>query len=116
MQDRYMLTAEGKTIARECLERSGLGSGEDVSQPSPHEEAPQVYVRQPAGREEDLPASKRPANSQTHQPCTNGGPDRTTNLDINKVGSKHFVVQQLIYVTVESSCIYILDFCSVSTI
>jgi hypothetical protein len=92
---RYMLTDEGKRTAEECLERSGMRSGENASQISPLKEAcigRNESQNQGNVRDEDPHGSCRRQIIQNDQPSLGAAAGSATTLDITKVGGWEFYV------------------------
>jgi hypothetical protein len=92
---KYMLTDEGKRTAEECLERSGMRSGENASQISPLKEAcmgRNESQNQGNVRDEDPHGSCRRQIIQNDQPSLGAAAGSATMLDITKVGGWEFYV------------------------
>lgn len=85
---KYMLTDEGKRTAEECLERSGMRSGENASQISPLKEAcmgRNESQNQGNVRDEEPHGSCRSQIIQNDQPSLGAAIGSATTLDITKL-------------------------------
>jgi hypothetical protein len=95
MSYRFMLTDEGKRTAEECLERPGMGSGENANKISQQKEACMGRnERQKEGnvRDEDSHGFCKRQIIENNQPSLGAAIGSATMLDITKVGGGEFYV------------------------